>query len=73
MVNRIDLENRVIPFKILLETLENSYDLLDGSRLYKSLPSFKFGLKYLVKYIKDYVEKAGDGLPIVGHHFAFFY
>lgn len=71
MVNRIDLENRVIPFRILLETLENSYDLLESSLLNRSLPSFKFGLKYLAKYIQDFIEKAGDGLPIVGHHFAF--
>ncbi|MHA1292451.1 MAG: 2-hydroxyacyl-CoA dehydratase [Promethearchaeota archaeon] len=71
MVRKASLENRVIPLRILLETLENTYDLMGTSILSEQLPAFKYGVKYLIKAIRDSVEKARDGLPIVGHHFAF--
>ena len=71
MVNRKELENKVIPYKILLETLQNTYDLVDSILLDNTIPSLRIGLKYLIQIIEDCVEKAGDGLPVVGHHFAF--
>ncbi len=70
-MNREQLENRVIPYKILLEALDNTKDLVDTIFPAKALPSFKIGLKYLVKTLEKQVERAGDGLPIIGHHFAF--
>ena len=70
-MNREQLENRVIPYKILLEALDNTRDLVDTIFPDGALPSFNIGLKYLVETLEKYVEKAGDGLPIVGHHFAF--
>ena len=71
MVNRTELENKVIPYKILLEALQNTYDLVDSILLDNTIPSLRIGLKYLIQSIEDNVEKAGDGLPVVGHHFAF--
>ena len=71
MVIKSELENRVIPFNMLIEALENTKDLVDTIFDDDSLPSFKIGLKYLCKGIQNYANLAGEGLPIVGHHFAF--
>lgn len=71
MSNREKLENRVIPFKILLEALDTTYELVDRILLDQTIPSLRIGVKYLVETLEEMVEKAGDGLPIVGHHFAF--
>ena len=71
MEQTIKLENRVIPFKILLEALQNTHQLVDTILLDQTIPSLRIGLKYLEKTLEKLVEKAGDGLPIVGHHFAF--
>lgn len=56
---------------MLLEALDNTNDLVDTIFLDESLPSFKIGLKYLTARLEELVDKASEGLPIVGHHFAF--
>jgi len=71
MVNKIELENRMIPYKILLEALENTYELVDFILLDDTIPSLRIGLKYLISTIEKHIEEAREGLPIVGHHFAF--
>jgi len=71
MTKIAQLENRVIPYRMLSEALNNSRDLVDTIFDDHSLPAFKLGLRALSKKLEEYVEKARDGLPIVGHHFAF--
>ncbi|MGV9197253.1 MAG: 2-hydroxyacyl-CoA dehydratase [Promethearchaeia archaeon] len=65
------LDNRVIPFKMLLEALQNTHQLVDTILLDRTIPSLRIGLRYLKKTLEEFVEKAREGLPIVGHHFAF--
>ena len=71
MVNRVKLENRIIPYKMLLESISTTYELVEKILPENGIPSLKYGLKCLTETLKDQIEKAGDGLPIVGHHFAF--
>ncbi len=71
MVNSVELENRVIPFKILLEAVSTTKDLVRYILPENEVSSLRIGVKYLEKAISDMIEKARDGLPIVGHHFAF--
>ncbi len=71
MVNRVEMENRIIPYKMLLEAISTTYELVEKILPENGIPSLKYGLKCLTDTLKDQIEKAGDGLPIVGHHFAF--
>ncbi len=71
MVNKLELEGRIIPFKILLECLETTGELVNRILPENEIPSLSSGLKNTSKVIKEYIEKAGEGWPIIGHHFAF--
>ncbi|MHA1274994.1 MAG: 2-hydroxyacyl-CoA dehydratase [Promethearchaeota archaeon] len=63
-------DHRIIPYEILLETVNNTSKILD--RLF---PNQMEILRAFVKGVKNTLEicvkKAEDGLPIIGHHFAF--
>lgn len=75
MVNKIVvknfLENRIIPLRMLLDALDNTYDLVDSIFYDSTIPAFRIGLKYLCKRVEKLVDMASEGLPIVGYHFAF--
>jgi benzoyl-CoA reductase/2-hydroxyglutaryl-CoA dehydratase subunit BcrC/BadD/HgdB len=71
LVNNLKLENRLIPYKILLECLETTEELIERILPENEIPSLNSGLKHTSSVIKEYIEKAGEGWPIIGHHFAF--
>ena len=71
MVNRIEMENRIIPYKMLIEVLSNTQELVERILPETSMPSLRIGLKYMFSALNNYLEKARQGLPIVGYHFAF--
>ena len=70
MVNREQLENRLLPYKLLLEATTTMVELADQILSDTAIPSLIFGLRGLEATLLDYLEKAGDGWPIVGHHFS---
>ncbi len=70
MVNRTELENRVIPYRMLLEATSTMVDLADTILPDTAIPSLILGLRGLESSLRDYIEKASDGLPIIGHHFS---
>jgi len=70
MVNREELENRAFPYKMLLEATATMRELVERILPPKALPSLELGLKGMESVFSDCIEKAGEGLPIVGYHFA---
>ena len=71
MVNRIELENRIIPYKMLYEAVSFTHGLVEGVLPEHGIPSLKLGLGYIKSVMKDFIHNAGEGLPIIGHHFSF--
>jgi benzoyl-CoA reductase/2-hydroxyglutaryl-CoA dehydratase subunit BcrC/BadD/HgdB len=71
MVNKIELENRIIPYKMLYEAIKGTHGLVQGILPENGIPSLRIGLNYIKSVMGDYIEKAGEGLPIIGHHFSF--
>ena len=71
MVNREVLQNKIIPYKMLYTAIEGTHGLVDGILPEDGIPSLKLGLKYVKSVMANLIEKAGDGLPVIGHHFSF--
>jgi len=71
MVSRVELVNKIIPYRMLLEAISTTQELIERILPEQGIPSLKYGLKYLTDTLRDQVEKAGDGLPVIGHHFSF--
>ena len=71
MVLRIDLENRIIPYKMLYEAINGTYGLVEGILPENGIPSLRIGLNYIKQVMAEFIEKAGEGLPVIGHHFSF--
>ena len=70
MVNKTELENRIVPYKMLLESTSTMLELADRILSDTAMPSLISGLKGLESTLQDVIERAGEGLPIVGYHFA---
>ncbi|MGV9197896.1 MAG: 2-hydroxyacyl-CoA dehydratase [Promethearchaeia archaeon] len=70
MVNREELENRIIPYKMVLKGTSTMLELADRILSETGIPSLVIGLAELKKVLIDCIEKAGDGLPVVGYHFS---
>jgi benzoyl-CoA reductase/2-hydroxyglutaryl-CoA dehydratase subunit BcrC/BadD/HgdB len=71
MVNQSKLENRIIPYKMLRQAVSTTYDLVDKILPEDGMPALKIGLKYIDLVMADFIKKAGEGLPVIGYHFAF--
>jgi len=70
MANRTELENRIIPYKMLLESTSTMLELADRILSDTAMPSLITGLQKLEITLENCIEKAGEGLPIVGYHFS---
>ncbi len=71
MANELELENRIIPYKMLYEAISYTEGLVDGIIPEYGIPSLRIGLKHLKSIIGEYIENAREGFPIIGHHFSF--
>ncbi len=71
MVNNIELENRIIPYKMLYESVSSTHGLIEGILPDQGIPSLRIGLKLLKSLMEEYIQKAREGSPIIGHHFSF--
>jgi len=64
-------ENRIIPYQMLLDAMETTYELVENILPETGIPSLKIGLEEMIPVVRRDIEKAREGLPIVGYHFAF--
>jgi benzoyl-CoA reductase/2-hydroxyglutaryl-CoA dehydratase subunit BcrC/BadD/HgdB len=71
LVNNIEMENRIIPYKMLYEAVISTSSLVNGILPEDGIPSLRIGLNHLKNVMEEYIKKAREGLPIIGHHFSF--
>jgi benzoyl-CoA reductase/2-hydroxyglutaryl-CoA dehydratase subunit BcrC/BadD/HgdB len=65
------MKNRIIPYNMLLEVVSNTYELVWRIVSEHEMQVLKTGLKNLKISLTNCIQKAEEGLPIIGHHFAF--
>ncbi len=70
MHSKIELENRIIPYKMLLNSMSTTHELIDKILPDDGLPSLRIGLEEMLSVVRKDIEKAREGLPIVGCQFA---
>lgn len=70
-MNSLELENRIIPYKMLLKSISTTKELVERILPSNGIPSLRIGLKYIESVLTNRVEKAREGIPVVGYHFAF--
>jgi len=71
MVNKEQLENRLLPYKMLLKGTATMHELATRILPDNAVPELVLGFEGLISHYQDCIDKAGEGLPIVGHHFSF--
>lgn len=64
------LENRVIPIRMLYEAISTTHQLVEGILPKNGIPELRIALDKVKNALKRNLEKAQEGLPIVGYHFA---
>jgi len=64
------LENRIIPTRMLYESLSTTHQLVEGILPKNGIPELRIALEKVKSVLKRTLEKAREGLPIVGYHFA---
>jgi benzoyl-CoA reductase/2-hydroxyglutaryl-CoA dehydratase subunit BcrC/BadD/HgdB len=64
-------ENKVVPYEMVLNSISSTRELVERILPEGEIESLKIGAKAIEEVIKGAVEKANDGLPVIGHHFAF--
>ena len=70
MEKSLVLENRVIPMRMLYEALSTTDQLVKGILPKNGIPALRIGVEKVKSVLERYIEKAREGLPIVGYHFA---
>jgi benzoyl-CoA reductase/2-hydroxyglutaryl-CoA dehydratase subunit BcrC/BadD/HgdB len=65
------LKNRIIPYQMLCEAINGTQELVEGILPDHGIPSLRLGLKHIRSVMNDFIKKSEEGLPIIGHHFAF--
>lgn len=71
MKSTITNGRKVIPYEMLLKTLSSTRELVERILPENGIPSLKLGLECLEPVIQRFIEKAREGLPIIGYHFSF--
>ncbi len=64
------MENRAFPYVMLLEATSTMRELVERILPETAIPALDIGLKCMESTFADCIKKAGEGLPIVGYHFA---
>ena len=55
MVNRVEKENKIIPYKMLYEAISGTHGLVEGILPDHGIPSLRLGLQYVKDVVKDTV------------------
>ncbi|MFX0046651.1 MAG: 2-hydroxyacyl-CoA dehydratase family protein [Candidatus Hermodarchaeota archaeon] len=71
MNKTVKMENRIIPYQMLLKAMETTYELVKKILPEVGIPSLKIGLEEMITVVRRDIERAKQGVPIVGYHFAF--
>ena len=71
MKNTVKTENKIIPYQMLLNAMETTHELVDKILPETGIPSLKIGLEEMITAVRNDLERASEGVPIVGYHFAF--
>ncbi|UCC18733.1 MAG: 2-hydroxyacyl-CoA dehydratase [Promethearchaeota archaeon] len=66
----LEMENRVIPIRMLHESLSTTYQLVKGILPENGIPELRIALHAVKTALERNLEKAREGLPVVGYHFA---
>lgn len=64
------MSNRIIPYEILYESICTTLELVEGGPANDQLSVLKAFLKNMKSCVARYIKGAEEGLPIIGHHFA---
>jgi benzoyl-CoA reductase/2-hydroxyglutaryl-CoA dehydratase subunit BcrC/BadD/HgdB len=70
MVNKKNLEDRIIPYRMLYESVISTLELVDRILPKDGIPSLRVGLENVANAMERNIEKVREGSPIVGYHFA---
>jgi len=62
--------HKIIPYEMLYEAICTTKELVDGGPANDQLLVLKSFLKHMKTVTKRYIDDAEEGLPIIGHHFA---
>ncbi|MFX0018706.1 MAG: 2-hydroxyacyl-CoA dehydratase [Promethearchaeota archaeon] len=71
MSNKNQNGNRIIPYKMFLKALLTTRELIERILPKQGVPSLRIGTKKIESVIASYIEKAEEGLPVIGYHFSF--
>lgn len=71
MVNKLEMLNRIIPYQMLYNSILATRELVERILPEHGVPSLRVILEKFETCISSYINKAKDGLPIVGYHFSF--
>ncbi|MHA1660713.1 MAG: 2-hydroxyacyl-CoA dehydratase [Promethearchaeota archaeon] len=71
MVNSIKMENKIIPYKMLIEALLSTHELIERILPQNGMPSLRIGIEKILSVLINNIEKVREGLPVIGYHFAF--
>ncbi|TXT63522.1 MAG: hypothetical protein BAJALOKI1v1_710017 [Promethearchaeota archaeon] len=63
--------NKIIPYEMVLKSIRSTGELVERILPNGELDALRIGSKYIGNAVRDAVEKAKEGWPIIGHHFAF--
>jgi len=64
-------ENKVIPYEMVLNSIASTRELVERILPEGEIESLKIGAKAIEEVVKESIEKVAEGLPVIGHHFAF--
>lgn len=64
-------KNRIIPYQMLYEAISGTHSLVENILPDHGIPSLRSGLKHVKSVVNDFIIKEKEGLPVIGHHFAF--
>jgi len=65
------MENRILPYKMLLDALSTTHEVVKLILPEHGIPSLRIGAEKIVSVLERNFEKAREGLPVIGYHFAF--
>ena len=70
MNTTVKTENKIIPYKMLLNAMETTHELVEKILPETGIPSLKIGLEEMISAVRKDIERTKEGVPIVGYHFA---
>jgi benzoyl-CoA reductase/2-hydroxyglutaryl-CoA dehydratase subunit BcrC/BadD/HgdB len=64
-------KNKAIPYEMVLNSIASTRELVERILPKGEIESLKLGAKCIEEVVEESLEKANEGAPLIGHHFAF--